>query len=160
MAETPMHKFLHYTMDGPEVMQLPLTRKDNAFRYFMDVYVDDFIPLAIATSQQQLAHVASAVMHGIHDVFPAHSEPEHDPISLKKLQKGDGQWALNKALLGFVFNGNPSAKTMQLKHPKREFLLAILHKWLRASSRTRAGIQFVEFELVVAKMQHAFTVIP
>jgi hypothetical protein len=130
MGDNPPHKFLKHTMDGEGVAQLPPTSDNTAFQYFIDVYVDDFIPLAMATSQQQLAHVASAVMQGIHDVFPAHQEAEQDPISFQKLAKGDGQWALNKALLGFVFDGAPGNKTMHLEPSKREFLLVILHKWL------------------------------
>ena len=147
-------------MGGADVAQLPPPVHEKSFRYFLDVYVDDFIPLAIATSQQQLAHVASAVMKGIHDVFPAHPNPDDDPISQKKLKKDDGQWALNKDLLGFNFNGTPGNKTMQLETPKREFLLAILHKWLRAAQRTRTGIPFSEFESIVFKIQHAFMAIP
>ncbi len=38
-------------------------------------------------------------------------------------------------------------------------LLTTLHKWIRASSRHR-GIPFEEFELVMAKIWHAFTVLP
>ena len=90
METTPTHRFLQYAMEGHNVTQLPPTVWDNSFQYFVDVYVDNFIPVAIATSQQQLAHVASAVMKGIHDVFPAHPNPDDDPISQKKLKKGDG----------------------------------------------------------------------
>jgi hypothetical protein len=50
--------------------------------------------MAIATSQEQLEHVANAVMHGIHDVFPADETDSDDPISFKKLLKKEGQWAL------------------------------------------------------------------
>ena len=118
--------------------------------------MDDFIPLAIATSQQQLAHVASAVMKGIHDVFPAHKLDDSDPISYKKLKKHDGQWALQKDILGFTFTGRPGAKTMQLEHPKREFLLTILHKWIRTLARSQTGIPLQEFESIIQKIRHAF----
>ena len=50
MEPDPEHKFLIHAMDGADVVQLPHTTRNNAFRYFLDVYVDDFIPLAIARS--------------------------------------------------------------------------------------------------------------
>jgi hypothetical protein len=49
---------------------------------------------------------------------------------------------------------------MQLEQMKREFLLAILHKWIRASARARAGIPFQEFESVIQKLRHSFTALP
>jgi hypothetical protein len=156
LARESDHKFLHHAMDGDEVAHLPLKTPGAELKYFLDVYVDDFIPMAIATSKEQLAHVANAVLHGIHAVFPADAQPEADPVSYKKLLKHDGQLALHKDLLGFTFNGAPGGKTMQLEHPKREFLLAILHKWIRASARTNAGILFLEFESVISKIRHAF----
>jgi hypothetical protein len=61
--------------------------------------------MAMATSQEQLRHISNAVMHAIHDVFPADSDDENDPISLKKLRKKEGEWALLKEMLGFDFDG-------------------------------------------------------
>ena len=49
---------------------------------------------------------------------------------------------------------------MQLEEPKREFLLAILHKWSRAAAHGRAGIPLTEFESVISKCRHAFMSIP
>lgn len=152
------HKFTGYAMGNEEVKKLPKSGSAEGFRYFIDVYVDDFLPLAIASTQDQLQHVAEAVMHGIHDVFPADENDENDPLSLKKLRKLDGEWALLKDLLGFEFDG--VAKTMQLEAPKREFLLAILHKWLRSAQKPSGRIPFTEFESVVAKIRHAFMSIP
>jgi hypothetical protein len=160
IGELPAHKFLHKAMEGEDVQQLALPPTCTPFRYFLDVYVDDFIQLAIPTSRQQLEHITNAVLTGIHEIFPAHPQPEHDPISYKKLLKGEGTWRLNKDLLGFTFNGAPGEQTMQLEAPKQEFLLAILHKWLRASRRARMGIPFAEFESVTQKIRHAFMAIP
>ena len=116
------HKFEKYTMENEAVKNLPVQGDNDDLRYFVDVYVDDFIPMAIATSQEQLRHVANAVMQGIHDVFPACEIDENDSISLKKLKKLEGEWALVKDVLGFTFDGDK--KTMILEEPKREFLLA------------------------------------
>ncbi len=43
---------------------------------------------------------------------------------------------------------------------KREKLLTILRGWIRTGHRGSAGIPFKEFELTIAKIQHAFTCIP
>jgi hypothetical protein len=119
MAAAPNHKIIHHAMDGPDLAQLPPTKPNNSFLYFVDVYVNDFIPLAIATLLKQLAHVMSAVMNGIHDVFPPHPIAEQDPISHKKLCKQDGQWALKKDLLGFTLSGKRGENTMQLEQAKQ-----------------------------------------
>ena len=47
-----------------------------------------------------------ANLQGINDVFPPAKIEEEDPNSVKKLQKGDGAWVLDKDLLGFDFNGD------------------------------------------------------
>ena len=81
-------------------------------------------------------------MNGIHSVF--HEEDGNDPISEKKLKKKEGEYALLKDMLGFLFDGEE--KTMQLEFEKRAMLLAVLHKWIRSAKRKTAGIEFAEFE--------------
>jgi hypothetical protein len=61
-------------------------------------------------------------------------------------------------LLGFDFDG--LAKTMWLEAAKREKLLTVLKGWICSGKWGAAGILFSEFELVVAKLHHAFTCIP
>ena len=63
-------------------------------------------------------------MHGIHDVFPPNNNDGEDPISEKKMKKGEGLYDTEKALLGFDFGGD--AKTMWLESAKQEKLLTIL----------------------------------
>jgi len=96
-------------------------------------------------------------MTGIHDVFPADIVDSNDPISEKKLLKGEGQYALFKMMLGFDFDGK--RKTMWLEEEKHAKLLTILHSWLCAGSLNH-GIPFGEFKLVIAKVRHAFTALP
>ena len=67
----------------------------------LEVYVDDFLGLVIPWSSHDLDRVANALMHGIHNVFPKDTIPENNPISLKKLKQQDGEWVLNKDLLGW-----------------------------------------------------------
>ena len=161
VGSLPRHKFTNLAMAGADVATLPETADSSArLRYFLDVYVDDFISLAIAASRQQLEHVATATMQGIHDVFPSNSVDSNDPISYKKILKGEGVWALQKDILGFLFDGEAGAKTLQLEAPKREMLLAILHKWIRSTTRGKAPIPFTEFRSVISKLRHAFISIP
>jgi hypothetical protein len=121
------------------------------------LFVDNFMSLVIPMSREQLDHVAAAVMTGIYDVFPTNIIDGNNPISEKKLLKGEGQCSLSKALLGFDFDGR--RKTMWLEEGKRAKLLTTLHWWIRASNHDQ-GTPFQEFESVVGKLQHAFTTLP
>ena len=57
--------------------------------------------LVIATSKQQLVHVGTSTMMGIHDVFPASIAADNNPISVKKMRSSDSQFPTTKTLLGF-----------------------------------------------------------
>ncbi len=156
IGSLPTHKFTHYTMGDSEVAQLPQftpRHQGSPLRYSLEVYVDDFMSIIIPTSREQLEHVASAVMLGIHDVFPADIIDSNDPISEKKLKKGEGQYSTLKTLLGFDFDG--TRKTMWLEEEKRAKLLTSLKGWIRSGERER-GIPFKEFESMTAKLRHAF----
>ena len=161
--ETPLgslqdHKFIDHAAQGKDFEALPRTSKEARLAYLVEVYVDDYIALAIPTSQHQLKHVANAVMHGVHDVFPPAEEDTLDALSYKKLLKQEGMWALVKDILGFTFDG--LEKTLWLEEPKRDALLTILHGWLRSSQRSQAGIPFAEFQSITSKLRHAFISIP
>ena len=67
--------------------------------------MDDFMSVVIPTYQEQLDHVATAIMTGILDVFPSNITNRDDPISEKKLLKGKGQYSTLKTLLGFILMG-------------------------------------------------------
>jgi hypothetical protein len=109
---------------------------------------------------EQIRHVATAVMTGIHDVFPPDDINNDNPISEKKLKKGEGTYSnsTRKTLLGFNFNGEE--KTMWLIEAKHKKLLTILKGWIRASKFGTTGIPFTEFESTIAKIRHAFRCIP
>ena len=153
------NKFLHYTKVGADYADLAERSRDD-FPFVVEVYVDDFISLAIPTSREQLDHVASAVMNGVHDVFPKDEEDGNDPISEKKLKKQDGAWMLNKDILGFDFDGHPGAHTMILEQPKRQAIQQTLHTWLRQAAKGAQGIPFHEFHSTIQKLRHAFKAIP
>ncbi len=129
LATMPRHKFLSH--------KLPFTTRATSFKYMLEDYVDDFVDLAIPESQQQLDHIANATLHGIHDVFPANTNSDEDPISLKKLLKGEGAWDTTKEILGLTFDG--VHKTVWLSTEKRDALLSTLTSWVRKSA-IREGI--------------------
>ena len=91
------HIFLTHTQGSIAYQDLLEHDKEltTPLRYLVEVYVDDYIGLAIPTTKRQLDHVANGVMCGIHDIFPPDPILEEDPISFKKLQKQDGGWHMD-----------------------------------------------------------------
>jgi hypothetical protein len=154
------HKFLPWMELNDDYLALPLTDDHGTpmFQMLLEVFMDDYIGLAIPTTRPQLRHYFNAVMYGIHDVFPPCAVYEVDPISLNKLKKADGAWALVKDILGLTFNG--ADKTVWLSNEKRDALLTILSGWIRHLNRRNIGVPFAEFRSVIAKLRHAFTTIP
>ena len=128
VGSLPLHKFTGRTTSGKHFAQLPKTDpsgSDNGFAFMLEVYVGDYIALAVPTSRAKLEHCSDAILRGIHDVFPAADDDSDDPISLKKLHKLEGQWDTVKELLGFEFGGVD--KTLWLAPKKRDALLTVLH---------------------------------
>jgi hypothetical protein len=87
------HKFEKFVVGAPEYQALPEAGINPiGFAYMVEVYVDDFMSLVIPVSCEQLCQVAKAIMHGIHDVFPPDAEDFNNPITEKKLNKGEGRY--------------------------------------------------------------------
>jgi hypothetical protein len=117
-------KFEKFVVGAPDYEALTKVGDPQlGFAYMVEVYVDNFMSLAIPVYQEQLRHVANAIMHGIHDVFPPDKVDSNDPISERKLRQDKGIYDTRKTLLGFDFDGK--GKTMWLESAKREKLLAI-----------------------------------
>jgi hypothetical protein len=55
------HKFIEHALRSTDTAQLPAETATNELKYFVEVYMDDFIPLAIASSCEHLRHVANGV---------------------------------------------------------------------------------------------------
>jgi hypothetical protein len=81
-----------------------------------------------------------------------------DPISTRKLNKGGGPFESQKCLLGLDFNG--VNRTLWLKEAKWASLLSINLQSCTNGSGGQQGqngeFLFMKFELVMAKLQHAF----
>ena len=158
MGSLPTHKFLQHASQGTDYENFDEDTKHERLQYLIEVYVDDYISLAIPRTKEDLDHVANAVMTGIHDVFPEDRVDAEDPILFKKLLNLEAMWALHKDILGFTFDG--VEKTIWLEAPKRDALLTVLSGWLKAAERGSAGIPFQEFQSVTSKLRHAFISIP
>ena len=114
--------------------------------------MDDYIMLAIPRSQAQLHQVANAVITGIRDVFPPDKDDEEYGISLKKILKQEGTWAIIKNVLGFEFDGNPGEHAIWLTEDSRTDILAKLKKWIREGEHRKNVTPFEEFLTYLVKL--------
>jgi hypothetical protein len=122
------------------------------------VYVDDFLLAAVQNTEQTLLQrTMRATLHAIHSVFrpPSASDPPgtKDPISEKKLQKGDARWNPVKEVLGYELNGRD--RTVKLPAPKADALLKELRKALR-----KQRLPLKRFRSLVGRLQHAARILP
>lgn len=144
--------------DSQRFKTLPSRHTLGKLKYFYEFSVDDFMSIAIASSKQQLDHIATTLLHGVHDVFPPCKNDSEDSILLKKLKTCDGAWALHKDLLSIILDGNVGPKNIWLEEVKREMLLSTLHKWIWMYGCISKSIPFLEFYSIIYKIQHAFIV--
>lgn len=93
---------------------------------YADVFVDDFIALAQRSGNSR--RVRRILMHAIDDVFrpldASDSSHRREPISLKKLRKGDCSWSTVKLVLGWIID--TATMTIQLPPHRVERLAEIL----------------------------------
>jgi hypothetical protein len=88
----PEQRFESYALCSIHVSNLP-AKSDKPLNYMTEVYMDNFVSLLVGYSTEHVAHIARATMMGIYDTFTPDPIPENDPISLKKLLKGDGDYS-------------------------------------------------------------------
>ncbi|CAK9058977.1 Uncharacterized protein (Fragment), partial [Durusdinium trenchii] len=93
----------------------------------VDVYVDDFIAVAQG-DRDRLKKVRATVLHSIDSVFRPNDERDpktrSEPVSLKKLDKGDASWSTNHTILGWDIDTNQ--KTITLPSHRKERLAEVL----------------------------------
>ena len=165
-VETPVgslepHKFHAMTEKDTAFQALPDAPAGlSRWQYIVEVYVDSFLKIAIPTNKEQLRHLTAGIMTGIHCLFPPLANPSRDSISIKKLKKGEGVWALQKDLLSFEFNGLPGTHMIWLEDAKSDKLLVTVKSWLRGSRSAGLGLPFDEFKFTISKVRHAFLAIP
>jgi hypothetical protein len=88
----------------------------------VDVYVDDFIAIAQG-DHKRLKNVRATVLHSIDSVFRPNDERDSkttaEPVSLKKLDKGDASWSTHQTILGWDIDTNPKTITLPLHRKER-----------------------------------------
>jgi hypothetical protein len=122
------------------------------------VYVDDFLMAAVQSREGDLLEKAGrATLHAIHSVFPPPRPTDppgtKDPISEKKLAKGDARWDTTKEILGYELDG--IKRTVQLPKTKSEALLKELRKVLK-----KQRIPLKRFRSLAGRLQHAARILP
>ena len=122
------------------------------------VYIDDFCLAAVESPDGQLLkRVARAALHGIHAVFPPPERSGHtngkDPVSQKKLEKGDARWMLRKTILGFLLDGRH--RTVELPADKAADIL----KEVKAITR-KSQVPLKRFQKIVGKLRHVAIILP
>ena len=105
----------------------------DPLKFILEVYINDYNNLAILRCKRDLDHIANAMMHGMHSVFPADDHGDKDPMLVNKLFKKDGQWDIAKYPLGWMFK--EIDKSMVLEEKKILTILATLKEWLRSKRR-------------------------
>ncbi len=146
-----------------EAFTTPLTpaRKQSSTggpKQMVAVYVDDFLSAAVENAEGTLLRdTARATLHAIHSVFPPPCETgdlsAKDPISEKKLEKGDARWATTKEVLGYIVDGVD--RTIQLPPSRAADLLEELKKILR-----KDRVPLKRFRSIAGRLQHAARILP
>jgi len=123
----------------------------------IDCYVDDLVALAQG-SNRRLRRLRRVLFHCIDMVFRAPDEWDDewkmDPISVKKLLKGDGSWETTKVVLGWLVD--TVAGTIELP-PHR---VTRLHEMLAAFPRTRRTCSKKDLQKLVGELRSMVVAIP
>lgn len=124
---------------------------------YVDVYMDDFIGLAQGHPGLR-QHVRSTLMHAIHSVFRPLSTHEassfrKEPISIKKLNKGDAKWATRQTILGWIIDS--VAESVELPEHRSIRLMDILTSLL-----SRKRISLSKWQKYLGELRSMILAIP
>ncbi len=118
----------------------------------------DFIGAAVENSSGTLlGRITKAALHGIHAIFPPPKITGHiggkDPISLKKLERGDARWAYEKEILGFLVDG--ATKTVRISNARSTDIVTEIRKILK-----KKRVQLKRYRRIVGKLRHVALILP
>ena len=102
MVSLAEHKFVKLTEVNSEIARIK--KKDiskEPFNYMLEVYMDDYIVLVIPKIQDQLHHVANAIITGMCDVFLPDKDDKEYSISIKEIIKKESAWTTIRNVLVF-----------------------------------------------------------
>ena len=152
----PQHSFENLMLPNQETIPSDIPPPTSSDTTLVEVFVDDFIGMTNNTSHTHLTKISRAMIHGVHSVFPP---PElsghngHDPVSKPKLEKGEGLWAFEKEILGWILNGKNN--TLQLPPKKCETIRKLINKIIKLKR-----VSLNKFQKLSGKLQHASFGIP
>jgi hypothetical protein len=150
----PWHRIEHDMLK--DVMdQESVTTPDEETTLF-EVFVDDFVGVTNNGSTENLRHISRAMLHGIHSIFPPPEITKHtgeDPVSEKKIAKGEGVWAMEKEILGWIFNGQDY--TIRLPSQKIKDIIKMIRGMMKMS---RPSLN--KYQKLAGKLQHASLGLP
>ena len=126
-------------------LQVPIPRDpclpSSTFPGYVDIFVDDFVTLAQGNTTM-LEHVRNTLMNAIDQVFrpcdATDSPTRTEPISVKKLRKGDCSWHTCKVILGWLVIDTVT-QTIQLPPHRIKRLAEILASI--PSTQKRIGVK-------------------
>ncbi len=154
-VELPPHCLEHYMQPAKKAKR---AKGDSPGRVGLYVYVDDYIAGVVENAEGTLlGRVARCALHGIHSVFPPPEVTGHaggkDPISIKKLEKGDAQWNHEKEILGFVVDG--LNRTVRITANKTTDIISEIRKILK-----KKRVQLRRYRRIVGKLRHVALIMP
>jgi hypothetical protein len=151
------HLLTHQTQHTTTWTKEEFPDKLKHINRLLEVYMDDFIQSMQCTNPQALLHHSRALLHAIHSIFPPAPDPvtnpDDEPISLKKLQEGEGIWAFRKEILGWIFDG--INRTIELPPNKLQKIRDNIKLALRQGHSSLKA-----FQSLLGKLQHACLAIP
>jgi hypothetical protein len=149
-------QFLQHLLKPQDWPQEQLPDMSRRICYLLEVYMDDYCALLQSTDPQIITHHSRALLHAIHQIFPADpsQDPHQDAISYKKLvSEHEGVWTTRKEILGWIMDG--INRTIELPPKKVETILSTIKKCLR-----RQHAESKAFQSLVGKLTHATLGLP
>jgi hypothetical protein len=130
----------------------------SAAQTSVGVYVDDYVLGVVENADRTLIRrVSRATLHAIHSIFPPPEVSGHiggkDPISRKKLEKGDARFEVEKEILGFMMNG--ADRTVRLSDAKATAIAEEIATILK-----KKHVPLKRFRSVLGRLQHAARILP
>jgi hypothetical protein len=110
--------------------------------------------LAVVENEDRslIRRVSRATLHAIHSIFPPPERSGHlggkDPVSKKKLEKGDARFEIEKEILRLLIHGADC--TVHLSSAKAQAIADEISKVLRKSH-----VPLKRFRSLLGKLQHA-----